>query len=316
MADPVTSKAAKKTPPLVVLNPTRHAALLAALDAAVAAEPSLAGARTLLLTPLAMLQALARDAVGALGDDVLAAERLRLLLALASTQMPPLTAFRSVLGDPNTSTGSGAAAPNPLLDVPAVPCDDAVVHNGALVVVALAAGRVGKGTGLADPLLNNVLVTALAAGPAEALARAVASGMEPAQVRALLAGLANGENGQDRRLSAVIATFLADACERARWACLETIFAQVRIDIARTTWDAAGTGGIVSVDPRAACPGQPVNVRVEPVPDGGPIILLRALVNPEPPLDSLHFLPLLAERTASWSSPRRGTAPSPVSPTR
>jgi hypothetical protein len=298
MADPVTSKAAK-TPPLVVLSPTRHAALVAALDAAVAADPSLAGARTLLLAPLDMLQALARDAVGALGDDVLAAERLRLLLALAATQMPPLTAFREVLGDPDASSAASHLG-SALLDVPAVPCDDAVVHNGALVIVALAAGRVGKSTSLADPLLNNVLVTALAAGPAEALARALASGMEPAQLRALLAGLTSGGNAQDRRLSAVIATFLADACERARWACLEQLFTQVRGDVAGVTWDAAGTGGIVDVDPRTACPGQPVAIRVEPVPDGGPIIFLRAQPTaPEPPRDSAHVLPLLADRTAS-----------------
>ncbi|HSU14310.1 hypothetical protein [Longimicrobium sp.] len=297
MADPVTSKAAK-TPPLVVLSPTRHAALVAALDAAVAADPALAGARSLLLTPLTMLEALARDAVGALGDDVLAAERLRLLLALAATQMPALTAFRDVLGDSTPSSGISSSFPIPALAAAAIPCDDAVVHAGALVIVALAAGRVGKSTGLADPLLNNVLATALAAGPAEAVSRAIASGMGTDQVRALLAGLAAGHNGEDRRLSAVIATFLADACERARWACLETLFTQVRRDVAGSTWDAAGTGGIVEVDPRAACPGQPVSIRVEPV-DDGPIIFLRTSATPETPLDAAHFLPLLEAKAAS-----------------
>lgn len=290
-----------KPEPLVVLNSTRYLALVAALDAAVAEDPSLAAARALLLTPLRLLESLARDAPGALGDDVLAAERLRLLLALAATQMPPLTAFRDVLGgDAKTGTTVNAAA----LAVPAIPCDDAVVHNGALVVVALAAGRVGKGTGLAEPLVNNVLVTALAAGPAEAVSRALTSGMGAAQVRALLAGLAHAENGQDRRLSAVIATFLADACERARWACLETLFALVRAEVARNVWDAAGTGGIVSVEPRTACPGQKVEIRVEPVDAPTPVITgatvaVLAIGTPEATLDAAHFLPLLERRAAS-----------------
>lgn len=300
MADPVRTRTAKPEP-LVVLSPARYAALVAALDAAVADDPSLAAARGLLLAPLKLLEALGRDAPGALGNDVLAAERLRLLLALAATQMPPLTAFRDVLGgDARTGTTVSAAA----VSVPAIPCDDAVLHNGALVVIALAAGRVGKGTGLAEPLVNNVLVTAMAAGPAEAVSRAIASGMGAAQVRALLGGLASAENGQDRRLSAVIATFLADACERARWACLEALFAQVRIDVARNVWDAAGTGGIVSVEPRTACPGQPVRIRVEPVqapppPDNGPILAVVAIGVPEATLDAAYFLPLLERRAAS-----------------
>jgi len=300
MADPVKTRTAKPAP-LAVLNPTRYAALVAALDAAVADDPSLAAARGLLLTPLRLLESLARDAPGALGDDVLAAERLRLLLALAATQMPPLTAFRDVLGgDPKTGTTVSAAS----LNVPAIPCDDAVIHNGALVVVALAAGRVGKATGLAEPLVNNVLVTAIAAGPAEAVSRAINSGMGAAQVRALLSGLANAENGQDRRLSAVIATFLADACERARWACLEALFTQVRIDVARNVWDAAGTGGIVSVEPRIACPGERVEIRVEPVdapppPATGATFAVVSIGTPEATLDAAHFLPLLKDRLAS-----------------
>lgn len=300
MADPVKTRTAKPSP-LVALNPTRYAALVAALDAAVADDPSLAAARGLLLTPLRLLESLAKDAPGALGDDVLAAERLRLLLALAATQMPPLTAFRDVLGgDFKTGTTLSGVA----LAAPAIPCDDAVIHNGALVVVALAAGRVGKAIGLAEPLVNNVLVTAIAAGPAEAVSRAITSGMGAAQVRALLSGLANAENGQDRRLSAVIATFLADACERARWACLETLFARVRVDVARNTWDAAGTGGIVSVEPRTACPGTRVSIRVEPVqapppPDNGPILAVLAIGTPESALDATHFLPLLEQRAAS-----------------
>lgn len=300
MADPVRTKIANPEP-LVVLSPARYSALVAALDAAVADDPSLAAARGLLLAPLKLLEALGRDAPGALGNDVLAAERLRLLLALAATQMPPLTAFRDVLGgDARTGTTLSAAA----VSVPAVPCDDAVLHNGALVVIALAAGRVGKGTGLAEPLVNNVLVTAMAAGPAEAVSRAIASGMGAAQVRALLGGLANAENGQDRRLSAVIATFLADGCERARWACLEALFAQVRSDVARNVWDAAGTGGIVGVEPRTACPGQPVRIRVEPVrapqpPDNGPILAVVAIGVPEATLDAAYFLPLLERRAAS-----------------
>ncbi|HEU4561513.1 MAG TPA: hypothetical protein VFS20_26905 [Longimicrobium sp.] len=294
----VRTKTAKPEP-LVVLNPVRYSALVAALDAAVADDPSLAAARGLLLTPLSLLEALGRDAPGALGDDVLAAERLRLLLALAATHMPPLTAFRDVLGgDPKTGTTVSAVS------VPAIPCDDAVVSNGALVVIALAAGRVGKGTGLAEPLVNNVLVTALAAGPAEAVSRAIAWGMGAAQVKALLSGLAHAENGQDRRLSAVIATFLADGCERARWACLEALFRQVRIDVARNVWDAAGSGGIVSVEPRTCCPGDKISIRVEPVqppppPDSGPIITVLAIGTPEATLDATHFLPLLARREAS-----------------
>ncbi len=301
MPNPVRTKTAKPEP-LVVLNPVRFSALVAALDAAVADDPSLAAARGLLLTPLTLLESLGRDAPGALGDDVLAAERLRLMLALAATHMPPLTAFRDVLGgDAKTGTTVSAAA----LAVPPIPCDDAVVHNGALVVIALAAGRVGKGTGLAEPLVSNVLVTALAAGPAEAVSRAIASGMGAGQVKALLAGLAHAENGQDRRLSAVIATFLADGCERARWACLEALFTQVRIDVARNVWDAAGSGGIVSVEPRIACPGDRITLRVErqerprPHKSGNATVPVLAIGTPEATLDAEHFLKRLEKREAS-----------------
>ncbi len=295
MSDPLMMASNAAAEGLVVLDPRRHEALLGALDAAVAQDPALDGARALLLAPLSLLEALAKDAGGALGDDVLAAERLRLLLALAATQVPPLAAIRAVMGDGGNASLFAAS-------VPAVPCDDGVVDMGGLVIVALAAGRVGMPAGLAEPLINNVLGLAIAAGPAEALARSLAAGMSVSQVKALLAGLGGrSDNGQDRRLSASIASFLTDPCERARWACLELLFEYVVSDVIATTWDAAGTGSIVEVEPRDACPGTPVTLRVEPLIGDGPILFLAAGEVPasaERALDSAHFLPLLEEELA------------------
>ena len=112
------------------------AALERVLDDAVARDPTLAPARALLLMPLRLLDALGKDAPAALGDDTFAMERMRLLLSMASTHVPA-SIVRDVLGETGGAALTGATA---AFDAP-------LVHVGGLVLIGLAAGRVGASLG-------------------------------------------------------------------------------------------------------------------------------------------------------------------------
>src|SRR5262249_31488116 len=139
---------------LALLRRHSYSLLRGRLNEAVAEDPALATARNLLLLPLELLDALAKDAVAALGDDPLAAERVRVLLCAAGPHAIPASAAEA-LGE-----GSDDAMHAPR-----------VIDLGALVIVALAAGRAGSVVGLAPQLVRTVLGLALAAGPADALAQ-------------------------------------------------------------------------------------------------------------------------------------------------
>src|SRR5262249_34773564 len=66
-----------------ILRSPAWPSLLQRLHEAVAADASLAAAREALLRPLRLLEAIAVDAPAALGDDFLAAERVRATIYLA-----------------------------------------------------------------------------------------------------------------------------------------------------------------------------------------------------------------------------------------
>lgn len=280
---------ARRSKGVAVIRPAAFTQLTRALDAAVALDATLAHARAALLSPVRLLEAIAEEAPGGLGDDVIAAERLRLLISLAEPQAPSASMVSSMLSGSSTlssTAGVAAAVATPGRD-PAMgaPCAPALLHMGALVIVGLAAGRAGSALGLSGPMINNVLGLALAAGPAEALTRAIAAGMTPAQLAAALASLAGRDTS--RTVSATVASFLADSCERTRWACLNAIFTQVLDDVNQTHWDAAGNGSIIGITPPNACAGEVIRIELDNV--SLPV---------RPTLDAAHFLPLLAERPA------------------
>jgi len=127
-----------------------------------------------------------------------------------------------------------------------------MLHLGALVIVALAAGRAGiAGWASARKLVNTILGLALAAGPAEGLAHIGGAGLTGHQLHALLSGLSAPSQAANG-LSLAVATFLTDPLQRARWRCLKHLMSLVTQDVARTRWDGADALPITGVDARDA----------------------------------------------------------------
>ncbi|XXF81311.1 hypothetical protein P2318_16590 [Myxococcaceae bacterium GXIMD 01537] len=267
-----------------LLRPELYSVLLRGLDEAVAADPSLDAARRQLLLPLQLLDAIADQTPGTLGDDPLAMERLRILLTSASAHaVPPSTA--STLTTSVTPPGSPALVPpapttasrgskkgrnsqaalasavNSRLSS-SISCPPGLLHLGWLVAIGLAAGRTGQLMSLTTPFIQTVLGLALATGPAETLATAVAAGLPAEHIRVLLAALASPgtQDSQSSGLSHAIASFLTDPIQRFRWVCMVLLFEHVMADVAKMSWEGASATGIMTVRPRAACPGEEVTL--------------------------------------------------------
>src|SRR3954469_22566471 len=85
--------------PFSILHPAAWSTLQRRLDGAGSYGRG-ASSRDVLLRPLQLLELMAVDAPGALGDDVLAADRLRMLLYLA-------TAFHSMVDEARALAESG-----------------------------------------------------------------------------------------------------------------------------------------------------------------------------------------------------------------
>lgn len=244
---------------IALVDETSWQLLRERLDAAVTADPALAPARALVKAPVALLAALGQDIEAALGDDRLALERVRVLLSTSAVHAPPLSSMRALLAGPGTGPRpAGAMAPRDQLRDG---IGKGVVHTGGLVLAGLAASRAGAEVGLSDAFVDHVLALAIAVTPAEALSRAVASGLTDSQLRAVLAALLPTESG-DRRLSMVVVSFVADPLERARWRALDSLFGLLRETQPSTVWEGATSEGIVAVEPRQACPGATIEIRV------------------------------------------------------
>jgi hypothetical protein len=125
-------------------------------------------------------------------------------------------------------------------------CDTGLIDLGALVIVGLAAGRVGRRQKMPGVFVDTVLGVALSAAPAESLARSLASGLEAEQVSAILGGLFVNEPGSAD--STLVPTFL-DACEQARWRCLARLFREVRRQAQETPWEATDSSLVARVVP-------------------------------------------------------------------
>ena len=292
--NPTLSRSGQTTRTLQVLRADVFARFEQALNDAVALDASLSSARTALLTPLRLLDAMAVEAEAALGDDVLAQERLRLLISLAEPHAPPVSLMRSMLATTASSSSAGAS-PAPGIAAISVttppatpPCEPCLLHLGCLTILGLAAGRVGLSVGLAEPMLNNVLGLAIAAGPAETLTRAIATGMSTAQLAAVLSSF-TPRDSSSRTVSTAVASFLTNPCEAARWRCLDAVFQQIQRDVISTPWDAAGSGSISNVEPANACTGEVITLQLDPRPDD---------TDPNP-LNGAFYLPLL-EKKEAW----------------
>jgi hypothetical protein len=217
-----------------MLRPQAMRQLTDALDHAVTTNPALATARQILLQPLKMLEAFGQEVSEALANHPAALERLRLLLQLsAGTALETKRAFESSSG-PTGQAHHGR------------PCEGSVIRMGSLVIAGLAAGRVGRRMNdvLAEQMVDVIHGVALAASPAESLARSLQSGLSVEQVATALEALAGGDRALTR-ISAMAPVFL-DACERARWDCLghvfETVKKQVLLD-----WEGSDSAAVVEV---------------------------------------------------------------------
>ena len=227
---------------LSLLRQDSYSVLEGRLSEAVAKDPTLAPARSLLLLPLELLDALAGDAEAALGDDPLAAERMRVLLCAAGPHAIPPSAAEA-LGEKAGAPGSDEEGASDVAAMHA-PC---MLNLGTLVIVGLAAGRAGSRVGLGTQLVNTILGLALAAGPAEGLAHLGGAGLAGNQLHALLSGL-SAPNQISNGLSLAVATFLTDPLQRARWRCMKHLISLVSQDVARTRWDGADALPIAAVE--------------------------------------------------------------------
>ncbi|HWB82130.1 MAG TPA: hypothetical protein VG755_44510 [Nannocystaceae bacterium] len=220
-----------------------------ALDRAVTIDATLAPARAMLLQPLELLEAFAAEAEGTLADDVSAQERLRLMISMAAGRAIEMK--RSLTEEQEVAAaGSNTTIMQPAAAGLAPPCEPGVLDLGALVIVGLAAGRVGRRLGIPGVFVDTVFAIAVSASPAEAIARSLGTGLDEAQVAAVLGGLP-GAQGSAARASALVPMFL-DVCERARWRCLEHLFATVREQARNTDWEGAIVSPIEYIAPRTS----------------------------------------------------------------
>ena len=242
---------------IAVLNGAVLRRLVSRLDSAVRAEPTLALPRGRLLAPLWLLAAMGRDADRALGDDQVAVERLRLLAASGNGHGGMLALLSAVAPD---DAGPAAAA---LALASTTPVPPGLIHPGGLVIVALAAGRAGRQVGVGGSLVENVLGVAVAASPAEAVSRALDSGLSQEGLLAVLGGLVPHE-AADSRVAGTLAAFLADPYERRRWSCLQALFAEVQRNVADTNWEAAPPVTLTLTAAAPACAGSELRLIVGP----------------------------------------------------
>lgn len=238
---------------LSILRPGPFALLKQKLDQAVAADPTLAPARARLLLPLEVLAALAPDAEAALADDPLAASRVRLLLVAGGSHGVPPLASGALLPEGLALPGV-TPAPDPAGAAPGL------LDLGALILVALAAGRAGAATRLEHQLARTVFGLAFASGIAEAIAGQGAAGLASAQLRVLLSALLD-PGARASAWSSVVGSFLADPAERARWATLDALQSLVLEQLASDLpWDGALARGISAIEPAQACQGSQLQV--------------------------------------------------------
>ncbi len=235
-----------------ILRPHYKRELERALDRAVAADPSLAPARSALLAPLRVLLVAAEEAELVLQGSSDAMRRLRLVLAASAGRAFALQEFvepGSAATLDSEEGDDGPVAGRQLSHAHSGRCTPGIVHLGALVIVALAAGRVGRRQRQPAVFVDAVLAVAMSAAPAEAIMRALRAGLTEAELEVVLAGLAHPGSG-DTGVRATLATLLDD-CETRRRDCLKQLFRHVRKQARHALWEPVVSSGIESVTPKA-----------------------------------------------------------------
>jgi hypothetical protein len=236
-----------------ILKAPAWPALRRRLERALAEDGRLAMARDVLLRPLELLDLMAQEAPGALGDDVIKAERLRLMLQLALPFGALVREARELGGKSADGQPDSASAYRP-----------GIIDHGALVIVALAAVRVAPPR-MPAVFLQVVHGVALAAAPAEVLGRLGADQPDAGGLGVILRTLYLLDTVGAALSTPFLRPFATDPYERDRWRCLarlleHDVFRTAVEDAARGVWDGATAAGIGSVQPIDAVPGDVVVV--------------------------------------------------------
>ena len=224
-----------------------------ALDRAVASAPALAAARLHVLRAPRLLGAAGVDAPDALRGDRSAMNRLHAMLSVAATSIFRLAeSLRDAEGGEDEdgravirhALHSGLAA-LPMASTDDPRCGPGLLRMGDLVVVGLAAGRVGARVGAPQLFVELVQLLAVASLPAEAVSRALEEGMKQKQLNALLGSLIDPSADDPFGIQK---SFLFDDCMRARWNCIQRVFDEVRAHVEGAQWAGAITFPITSID--------------------------------------------------------------------
>jgi hypothetical protein len=232
---------------LSILRERAWTSLVQRLDALVAADPRMSTARDTLLRPLRLLEILASETGGALAQDVLAAERLRNLLYLASPWSSLVEEAGRLLQD---STAADLSAHEP-----------GAIDLRVLVLIAIAAVRVAPTKELALMFLHTVHGLALSATPAEMLGQMEPYGHQSDSLREVVKLMVLPDAGRltDNRL--FLPRFALDPLSLGRWQCLRTLLTRGIEAALDSVWStparqlAAHADSIEAIRPADALPG-------------------------------------------------------------
>jgi hypothetical protein len=290
---------------LTIVRAPAWQALVRRLDAVVARDPRLGEARDVVLRPVDLLRVMAADAHGALGDDVLRADRLRAMLFVAwpyvavaiearkllADSAPPATADTRILSELITS--------RQLAWPEAQAYEPGVIDHAALLVLALAAARVADSP-YAPVFVASIHGLALAASVAEVLGRLDPRQPDADSLDVVLHALYMVEAARTVTRNEFLRPFAFDPVERGRWHALADLFRSPPVESAvkmGRAWDGATSDEIMAVVPKFAGIGDTLTLRVtgdNPLPKATVVFasadapLRRANAKPGPPTSDVR----------------------------
>ncbi len=210
----------------------------------------LAAARDNVTKPVLLLDAMAKDVLGALGDGALEADRLRMMLYLAWPY------------------GSLVAEAEALLarDTSDAYYEPGVLDHGALVMLALATIHIAPSQTAAPLGLRAIHGLALASSAAEVIGRLDPELPDASAMGAVLQTLYLFDALSAATGSSVLQLFSIDPVERARWRCLSRLLDPERSPFLRRelgsygVWPGGFSHPIVEVSPNRAAPGDVITL--------------------------------------------------------
>jgi hypothetical protein len=267
-------------PTLTLLRADIWPTLKQRLDEA-ALQSSSAAASDVVARPVELLALMAADALPALGEDALAAERLRMLLYLAAP-------FQALVDEARTLEGAAARDGE-------AGYEPGVLDHGGLALLGLAAIRVAPAAGH-EAFVRTVHGLALSAAPAEVLGRLVPRLPEGDGLAVILDTLYLLDTVGAALKTPLLRPFASDPAERARWRCLGKLFdddlpsalagARSKLKLGESKplpWDGASSALVDDVQPQEAAAGQPVKVNVRAGKPGDGVRVVFASAG-QPPL--------------------------------